>query len=104
MLEVIGAGLGRTGTHSLGLALEKLGFGPCYNIYEVGKNPSHQELWKQKVIPNEPFPKVNERRDLLTRRRNGRKKSERREGSILVEGKDDGFPEEETEHLYCPPQ
>lgn len=25
MLEIIGAGFGRTGTHSLGLALEKLG-------------------------------------------------------------------------------
>lgn len=46
MLEVIGAGLGRTGTHSLGLALVKLGFGPCYNIFEVDKNPGHQELWK----------------------------------------------------------
>jgi hypothetical protein len=45
MLAVIGAGLGRTGTHSLGLALEKLGFGPCYNIFAVDKNPGHRELW-----------------------------------------------------------
>jgi hypothetical protein len=45
MLEVIGAGFGRTGTHSLGLALEKLGFGPCYNIHEVAKNPGHLETW-----------------------------------------------------------
>jgi hypothetical protein len=45
MLEVIGAGFGRTGTHSLGLALEKLGFGPCYNIHEVAKNQGHRELW-----------------------------------------------------------
>jgi len=44
-LEVIGAGFGRTGTHSLGLALERLGFGPCYNIHEVDKNPGHQEIW-----------------------------------------------------------
>ena len=45
MLEVIGAGFGRTGTHSLGLALEKLGFGPCYNLHEVAKNPGHREFW-----------------------------------------------------------
>jgi hypothetical protein len=45
MLEVIGAGFGRTGTHSLGLAFEKLGFGPCYNINEVDENPGHRELW-----------------------------------------------------------
>ena len=45
MLEVIGAGFGRTGTHSLGVVLEKLGLGPCYNLYEVAKNPGHRELW-----------------------------------------------------------
>ncbi len=34
-LKVIGAGLGRTGTLSLKLALEHLGFGPCYHMSEV---------------------------------------------------------------------
>ncbi|MFD0980680.1 MULTISPECIES: sulfotransferase family protein [Tropicimonas] len=34
-LEVIGAGFGRTGTESMKLALEKLGFGPCYHMREV---------------------------------------------------------------------
>ncbi len=34
-LKVIGAGLGRTGTLSLKLALEHLGFGPCYHMIEV---------------------------------------------------------------------
>lgn len=34
-LKVIGAGLGRTGTLSLKLALEKLGFGPCYHAMEL---------------------------------------------------------------------
>jgi Sulfotransferase domain len=29
-LEVIGAGFGKTGTMSLKVALEELGFGPCY--------------------------------------------------------------------------
>ncbi len=46
MLEVIGAGFGRTGTHSLGLALEQLGFGPCYNMHAISKNQEHRELWK----------------------------------------------------------
>ena len=49
MLQVIGAGFGRTGTHSLGLALEKLGFGPCYNIIEVSKNPGHTQLWNNAI-------------------------------------------------------
>lgn len=34
-LKVIGAGLGRTGTLSLKLALEHLGFGPCYHMVEI---------------------------------------------------------------------
>jgi hypothetical protein len=34
-LKVIGAGLGRTGTLSLKLALQELGFGPCYHMMEV---------------------------------------------------------------------
>lgn len=34
-LQVIGAGLGRTGTASLKLALEQLGFDPCYHMFEV---------------------------------------------------------------------
>ena len=34
-LRVIGAGLGRTGTNSLKLALNALGFGPCCHMSEV---------------------------------------------------------------------
>ena len=45
-LQVIGAGVGRTGTYSLKLALEHLGFGPCHHMEEVFKNPSRQiPLW-----------------------------------------------------------
>ena len=45
-LKVIGAGLGRTGTNSLKLALEQLGFGPCYHMIEVFKNgKSHMDFW-----------------------------------------------------------
>lgn len=49
MLQIIGAGFGRTGTHSLGLALEKLGFGPCYHMHELSKNPGHTEIWEKAV-------------------------------------------------------
>src|SRR5205823_1279734 len=44
-LRVIGAGLGRTGTHSLKLALEQLLDGPCYHMLEVFQHPEHIPLW-----------------------------------------------------------
>jgi len=44
-LKVIGAGLARTGTMSLKIALEELGFGPCYHMTEVLKHPKHIRLW-----------------------------------------------------------
>ena len=46
-LKVIGAGFGRTGTLSLKLALEQLGFGPCYHMLEVGQHPEHVAQWRQ---------------------------------------------------------
>lgn len=45
-LKVIGAGFGRTGTMSLKVALEELGFDPCYHMTEVFENPEHVELWE----------------------------------------------------------
>ena len=47
MLKVIGAGFGRTGTHSLSAALETLGFGPCYTLLDINKNIDHYSLWQQ---------------------------------------------------------
>lgn len=44
-LKVLGAGFGRTGTHSLKLALEQLGFGPCHHMYEVRQHPEQVEWW-----------------------------------------------------------
>lgn len=49
VLQVIGAGFGRTGTHSLAVALEKLGFDPCYHMLEVGKNPHHVDIWNDAI-------------------------------------------------------
>jgi hypothetical protein len=44
-IEVIGAGFGRTGTLSLKLALEKLGFDKCYHMMEVFQNQGHVDVW-----------------------------------------------------------
>lgn len=44
-LDLIGAGFGRTGTLSLKLALEQLGFGPCYHMSEVFQHPEHAPIW-----------------------------------------------------------
>ena len=44
-LRVIGAGLGRTGTHSLKLALERLLGAPCYHMAEVFKRPQDIPIW-----------------------------------------------------------
>ncbi len=46
-LKLIGAGLGRTGTLSLKLALEHLGFGPCYHMTEIFMHPEHAPGWVQ---------------------------------------------------------
>ena len=60
-LKVIGAGLGLTGTLSLKLALEQLGFGPCYHMLEVGKHPAHVAQWRR-AAAGEPvdWPKLFE--------------------------------------------
>lgn len=45
-LKIIGAGIGRTGTHSLKLALEELGFGPCYHMEElIVHHPENIKYW-----------------------------------------------------------
>jgi hypothetical protein len=45
-VKVIGAGFGRTGTASLQRALEELGFGPCYHMFEVFQHPEHADFWE----------------------------------------------------------
>jgi hypothetical protein len=44
-LQVVGAGLGRTGTHSLKVALEQLLDGPCYHMVEVFGRPDQSDTW-----------------------------------------------------------
>jgi hypothetical protein len=44
-LRILGAGFGRTGTLSLKIALEELGFAPCYHMLELTKRGDHTAVW-----------------------------------------------------------
>ena len=47
-MHVIGAGVGRTGTYSLKLAINRLGLGPCHHMEAVIQNmPAQVPLWAQ---------------------------------------------------------
>jgi hypothetical protein len=46
-LAIVGAGLGRTGTHSLKLALEQLLGAPCYHMLEVFSRPDDIAVWQR---------------------------------------------------------
>ena len=48
-IKILGAGFGRTGTNSLKVALEILGLGPCYHMFETGKNPVHIHIWNKAI-------------------------------------------------------
>ena len=54
-LQIIGAGFGRTGTLSLKMALETLGFAKCYHMAEVAENPEHTALWRAAWRGEEPW-------------------------------------------------
>jgi hypothetical protein len=44
-LKVVGAGVGRTGTNSLKLALERLLGGRCHHMFEIISNPEQAPGW-----------------------------------------------------------
>jgi hypothetical protein len=46
-LEIIGVGLHRTGTLSIKVALERLGFGPCYHGFEYIGRHDQIPYWKE---------------------------------------------------------
>ena len=46
-VQVIGAGMGRTGTLSLKHALEELGYNKCHHMMEVIENPPQLVYWKE---------------------------------------------------------
>ncbi|RKS68916.1 hypothetical protein BZB76_6054 [Actinomadura pelletieri DSM 43383] len=54
MVDVIGAGFGRTGTMSLKLALEQLGFGPCYHMAELTEHPEQIPVWRDAARGKKP--------------------------------------------------
>lgn len=53
-LQVVGAGLGRTGTVSLKLALERLLGAPCYHMTEVFGHLDHVPAW-HRAVRGEPI-------------------------------------------------
>lgn len=49
-MKIIGAGVGRTGTYSLRMAINRLGFGPCHHMEDVLHNmPVQVPLWSAAV-------------------------------------------------------
>jgi Sulfotransferase domain len=48
-LKVVGAGVGRTGTHSLKMALEQLLGGKCHHMVEVFEHPEQIPVWTDAV-------------------------------------------------------
>ena len=45
-IKVVGAGFGRTGTLSLALALEELGFSKCHHMRELNNVSAQAKIWK----------------------------------------------------------
>lgn len=53
-MHVIGAGVGRTGTYSMKLAINRLGLGPCHHMEAVLHDiPTHVPLWND-VLSGRP--------------------------------------------------
>ena len=48
-LAVVGAGVGRTGTHSLKVALEQLLGAPCHHMVEILADPSQIPAWTDAI-------------------------------------------------------
>jgi len=58
-MQVIGAGVGRTGTYSLKLAVNRLGFGPCHHMEEVLLNmPAQVPLWWNAVAGKQNWSQI----------------------------------------------
>ncbi|MFV8782810.1 sulfotransferase family protein [Microbulbifer sp. SA54] len=51
---IIGASLGRTGTYSLKLALERLGFGPCLHMSDFVSDPELCRAWLRELTSSTP--------------------------------------------------
>ncbi|MFG3038147.1 sulfotransferase family protein [Streptomyces sp. NPDC048330] len=54
MLKLINAGLGRTGTTSLKVALDRLGLGTCFHMFDIVGDGDRLERWAKVVCDGEP--------------------------------------------------
>jgi hypothetical protein len=60
-LKVIGAGVGRTGTYALKLAINQLELGPCHHMEEVLHNmPVHVPLWSAAAAGEPDWSRIYE--------------------------------------------
>lgn len=60
-MQVIGTGVGRTGTYSLKLAINQLGFGTCHHMEEVLHNmPLQVPLWSAAAAGNPDWSQMYE--------------------------------------------
>jgi len=58
-MQVIGAGVGRTGTFSLKIAINRLGLGPCHHMEAVITNmPAQVPLWTAALDGDADWPAV----------------------------------------------
>lgn len=57
-LRVVGVGMGRTGTNSLKLALERLLDAPCHHMVEVFARPSLIPLWTAAAAGEPDWPAI----------------------------------------------
>ena len=58
-MHVIGLGVGRTGTYSLKLAINRLGMGQCHHMEEVLQNlPSQMPLWSAALEGSPDWPAI----------------------------------------------
>ena len=59
-MKLIGAGLPRTGTLSQKVALEMLGFGPCYHMVNVLGDLDEAQVWRRALDGEQPWDEIFE--------------------------------------------
>jgi Sulfotransferase domain len=57
-MKLIGAGMPRTGTLTQKVALEMLGFGPCYHMVDVLADLDQARLWQRALDGEEPWQEI----------------------------------------------
>jgi len=53
-IRMVGAGVGRTGTHTQKIVLERLIGGTCHHMVEVFQHPDEIPVWTQAALGNNP--------------------------------------------------